>query len=66
MANLDDILARYHLSDLEEAIERRRRAEESKYARLVARRRRLEKQLKKVERELTRARAKAAGAEGQP
>ncbi|NNE42607.1 MAG: hypothetical protein HKN12_00225 [Gemmatimonadetes bacterium] len=62
MPSLDDILARFDLPELEEAVERRRRTEETRLNRLLARRRTLEKQLRKVERELDRARAQAAGA----
>jgi hypothetical protein len=66
MARLDQILARFDLLELEEAVNRRRCELELRLNRLTTRRRNLEKNLRKVERELVRARTNAAAAARPP
>lgn len=55
MPTIDETLRRYDLRALEEAVARRRREEERKLARLATKQKRLEKELKQVERDLERA-----------
>jgi hypothetical protein len=55
MPTLDEILVRYDLRTLEEAVARRRREEERKLSRLTAKQEKLQKELRQVERDLERA-----------
>lgn len=67
MPKLNDILTRYDLRTLEEAVAKRRREEARTLARLVAKQKRLQKELHQVEQSLERAKngerhARKAGA----
>jgi hypothetical protein len=65
MSRLEEVLDKYDLKTLESAVRRKRNQEERRLARLVGKRRKLEDELKKVERDIKSATEAARKADGQ-
>lgn len=65
MSRLEEVLDKYDLKTLESAVRRKRNQEERRLARLVGKRRKLEGELKKVERDIKSATEAARKADGQ-
>ncbi|HMB70348.1 MAG TPA: HTH domain-containing protein [bacterium] len=63
MKKIDQVLARFDLKELEAALERRRRREERELGRLVGKRKKLESELRKVERRIETSRTTKAKTE---